>query len=84
MTLPERIGARIKALRKAAGLTQEQLAEKADCTISMVSMTERGLRTPSLEMLERVATAMRCQFLPKDGLFIKRDPLEAFFSGFEV
>lgn len=35
---------RIKELRKAAGLTQEQLAEKLDTTKSMVSMLEDGKR----------------------------------------
>ncbi|MAS44133.1 MAG: transcriptional regulator [Rhodobacteraceae bacterium] len=48
---------RIKELRKAAGLTQEQLALAAGVTQPIVSQVERG-RRPSLETLELFAAAL--------------------------
>ena len=42
-------------LRKRAGLTQQDLAEKIGVTKSAISMYEQGARKPSYEMLEALA-----------------------------
>lgn len=47
----QRIGGRLKLLRKAAGLTQAQLAEKINLDDVTVSRFENGTRTPSVEHL---------------------------------
>jgi transcriptional regulator with XRE-family HTH domain len=52
------IGARLKGLRKRAGLTQEQLAELVDLDARHVSRLEVGRHFPSLDSLERIATAL--------------------------
>lgn len=43
------IGIRIKEARKAAGLTQQQLAEAIDVYAKDVCRWEKGERTPSLK-----------------------------------
>lgn len=52
------IGARIKALRKQAGLTQEQLAEQVGLDSRHLSRLEVGQHFPSLDSLERIAAAL--------------------------
>ncbi len=45
------IGMRIQRLRKAHGLTQEQLSEMIDRAPNYISQLERGLKSMSLETL---------------------------------
>lgn len=52
------IGARIKELRKQAGLTQEQLGELVDLDARHLSRLEVGKHFPSLDSLERIAVAL--------------------------
>jgi len=49
------IGKRIKRYRKQAGLTQENLAEKLDISVSFQSRLERGATKISLEKLVQTA-----------------------------
>ena len=49
------VGARLKELRRARGLSQEELADQAGCHRTYVGMIERGEGNPSLEMLSRIA-----------------------------
>ena len=53
------LGSRIKALRRQRGLSQEQLASKADITAQYVSNIERGRENPTLDLLLRLAAALR-------------------------
>lgn len=46
---------RIKQLRKAKGMTQEKLAERADLTAEAVTRVERGVRMPTLKTLGKIA-----------------------------
>lgn len=55
MDTKRRIGLRVKAIRKARGLTQEQFAELIERSVDAVSLLERGLVLPSFETLERLA-----------------------------
>ncbi len=52
------IGARIKELRKQAGLTQERLAETVGMDSRHLSRLETGKHFPSLDSLERIAEAL--------------------------
>lgn len=52
------LGERIRELRKAWGLTQEQLAERADVHVSFVGNVERGENVPSIKTLRRIAKAL--------------------------
>ena len=54
----ERTGGRIRALRKARGLTQGELAARIDMKKSIVSDWESGKREPKMEALRRIAAAL--------------------------
>ena len=52
------IGEKIKNLRTILGLTQEELAERAELTKGFISQLERGLTSPSISSLEDVLEAL--------------------------
>lgn len=54
------IGGRIKSKRKAAGKTQEQLAEKLSVTVGYVSQMERGVTKISLDTLSEICSILNC------------------------
>lgn len=58
MDLKNRVGLRIKTIRKELNLTQEELAEKIDRTKDAVSNLERGLSLPSFETLETMSKVL--------------------------
>jgi transcriptional regulator with XRE-family HTH domain len=49
------VGGRLRTARRSAGLTQKQLAEQLGVESITVSRWERGVTTPSLSRLRRVA-----------------------------
>ncbi|MEV1011274.1 XRE family transcriptional regulator [Streptomyces sp. NPDC049881] len=51
------LGARVRAERRARGWPLERLAELSGVSRSMVSEVERGTKTPSVLVLDRLATA---------------------------
>jgi transcriptional regulator with XRE-family HTH domain len=53
-----RIGKAVKAVRTAQGLTQEDLAAKADLHPTYISDVERGVRNPSWDVIARLAEGM--------------------------
>jgi transcriptional regulator with XRE-family HTH domain len=53
-----KIGEKIKNLRLAQELTQEDLADRADLTKGFISMLERDLTSPSLDTLELILNAL--------------------------
>lgn len=54
----QRLGAKIRALRLAAGLTQAELARRTGIHRPNIARVEAGRHTPSLETLARLATAI--------------------------
>jgi transcriptional regulator with XRE-family HTH domain len=62
----------IKMYRKLLGMTQKQLAKKANTTHETISRIEHGLAKPNLALLENIATALESQphilLLPKQNL----------------
>ncbi|WP_092679348.1 helix-turn-helix domain-containing protein [Albimonas donghaensis] len=56
--IPACMKLRVRDIRRAAGMTQEQLAAAAGITQSMVSHIERGRDRPGLETLELLAKAL--------------------------
>ena len=52
------LGARIAALRKEAGLSQAELAEKLQISASAMGMYEQGRREPSAQMLVSLAQTL--------------------------
>lgn len=54
----DRIGMRIAYLREQAGLTQEQLAEKAGLQPSTIARTEAGRFAAPVEVVQAIAEAL--------------------------
>jgi transcriptional regulator with XRE-family HTH domain len=50
---------KIKELRKAAGLSQQQLAKKAKLSQSAIAQMESGLKDPRLGTLKKIAKALK-------------------------
>jgi DNA-binding XRE family transcriptional regulator len=57
----EIFGAHLRSLRAARGMTQAQLAENARTSTPFISQLERGVTTPTLGMLLRLADALECR-----------------------
>jgi transcriptional regulator with XRE-family HTH domain len=56
--LAKRIGARVKALRVARGISFDAFVEECEVGRGYISELERGLVNPSARVLERVATVL--------------------------
>lgn len=52
------LGEAVRRLRTQAGLSQEQLAERASTDLTQVGGVERGVRNPSYTTLLRLAAAL--------------------------
>ncbi len=59
MQLHQRFGLNVKKARKAAGYTQEAFADVACMARSYMSDVERGVRNPTLEIVERIGAALK-------------------------
>jgi transcriptional regulator with XRE-family HTH domain len=57
--LPQDIGTFIRDLRQTAKISLRQLADKAGVSNPYLSQVERGLRKPSAEVLQQIASALR-------------------------
>jgi transcriptional regulator with XRE-family HTH domain len=57
--LPQDIGGFIRDLRQTAKISLRQLAERAGVSNPYLSQIERGLRKPSAEVLQQLASALR-------------------------
>jgi transcriptional regulator with XRE-family HTH domain len=53
-----RFAMNLRAARKAKGLSQEELADKADLHRTYVGSVERGERNVSIDNIERLAAAL--------------------------
>ena len=58
MTPEERFAANLRRCRKAAKLTQEQLAAKTELHPTEISRLERGVREPRLGTIVRLARGL--------------------------
>lgn len=54
----EQLGANLRRLREAAGLTQMELANRAHMDMSEISKLEHGKRDPQLSTVVRLAEAL--------------------------
>lgn len=60
-TFKQQLGRRIYLLRKAARMTQFELAEAAGVGNEYISKIERGIGSPSLETLVKIAQALQVE-----------------------
>ena len=52
------LGRKVRLFRKLSGLTQENLAEKAELAPTYISDVERGRENISVDALQRIAKAL--------------------------
>lgn len=69
---PAVIGARVKALREASGLSLRDLASRSGVSAPMLSQVERGETSPTLTLAARIATGLELRLsqllrLDEDG-----------------
>ena len=50
----------LRERRKQLGLTQEQLAHEANVQRNYVSLIERGINQPTITIIFKLATALKC------------------------
>lgn len=67
MDIQKKVGIRIRMLRKAIGLSQEELAERAGLDRTYMTSVENGKRNVSIRNIEKIISALGVS-------------LEAFFS----
>ncbi|MGK8709158.1 helix-turn-helix domain-containing protein [Metapseudomonas otitidis] len=53
-------GKALRQKRKEVGLTQEELALQADVQRNYVSLIERGINQPTITVIFKLATSLRC------------------------
>lgn len=59
MSPQKQIVKNLKRLRRKAGMSQAQVAEKAEIHVNYYARIERGETNPSLETLEAIAKALK-------------------------
>jgi transcriptional regulator with XRE-family HTH domain len=62
MDIKEKVGQRIRSLRKELNLSQEALALKSEVDRTYMTDVENGRRNVSLEILERIIKALEVSF----------------------
>jgi len=58
MRLARTLGLNVRRYRKERGLSQEALADAVDLAVTYVGQIERGLRNPTLDVVERLAKVL--------------------------
>jgi transcriptional regulator with XRE-family HTH domain len=58
MIARKRVGLNLQRLRRAKGLSQEELSHRADIHQTYLSGVENGKRNASVDVLERIATGL--------------------------
>ena len=59
MDVRQRVGDNVKRFRRARGLSQEALAFECGLHRTYISGVERGVRNPTVKVLEEIAAALR-------------------------
>jgi transcriptional regulator with XRE-family HTH domain len=65
-------GHRLRDLRRKLGLSQEETAHRARLHVTYLSDLERGMQTPTLDVVNRLATALRVTLAELFGPFDRR------------
>jgi transcriptional regulator with XRE-family HTH domain len=59
MELKQTVARNVRRLRQERGYTQEELSELAGINRNYTGMIERGERSPTVDMLEKLAKALK-------------------------
>ena len=65
------------AYRNRRGISQQDLAELADCSRSMIAQVESGVRLPSSELLDAVSEALDLNVIEQAMLFTLYEKVQA-------
>jgi transcriptional regulator with XRE-family HTH domain len=68
----------VQQRRLALQKTQQQIAEAAECSPEMISMIERGRRSPDLDAAQQLADALGLDRAYLIKIVLKRQNPEAF------
>jgi transcriptional regulator with XRE-family HTH domain len=60
--LAEIFGRRLKELRRAKGMTQEELGKAVELDYKFIGAIERGAKTSSFQTVEKLATVLDVEF----------------------
>lgn len=58
MDIRKRLGMNVRTLREARGWSQEELAFEAGLHRTYISQVERGIRNPTITVVEKIAGAL--------------------------
>lgn len=72
--LTERIGSRLKILRKQRGMTLNEIAQQASLSASLFSRLENGKNMPSIQTLQLIADVLKIDI----GYFFQRESRKGF------
>lgn len=61
------VGGAIRLCRKRRGVSQADVATRAECSVSYLSMLENNKRDPTLSMISKIADALH---VPVGALFV--------------
>jgi len=59
MDVRRRVALNVKRLREALGISQEELADRSDVHRTYVSGVERGVRNPTISVLDKIARGLK-------------------------
>ncbi len=85
----KKLGERLRELRKSAGITQEELGEKAELSYKFIGELERGQVNVSLDSIVRITDALEVKIgdlfskekIPVQKVLVKeKSPLSKFSS----
>lgn len=71
-----KVGERIREFRKAKGFTQDELASKLGISQQMIAQYENSRRTPKVESLKKIATALDVSVLSLLGFSLEDIPTD--------
>ena len=70
MLLCKRLGVTVRQHRKTMGISQEELAFRAELDRTYISQIERGVSNPSLQVLATIAEKLNVKLI---DLFVDKD-----------
>lgn len=62
MDIKQKFGQLVRSRRRALDISQEELGDRAELNRGYISDIERGIRNPSLEVIERIAKSLGTDF----------------------
>lgn len=74
-------GHNVRRIREAKGWSQDKLSEVSDLHRTYISGIERGVRNPTIEIVQQIATALN---VPVIDLFVEKEEYASLFKSCSV